>query len=665
MRLGRFLQSRQAKVLIVLPEAVAGDGKLGLDDYLAGGGKLVELLATGMTPGAAEALLDRRETVDVSDPPLELKARALDALEAFNEPPVIFVQGGHFARLSEDEPDQWRIETLTPPMLRHRLEEVLKWERVTKAAVFEVPPPQHIIEDLLVADQLAARLPILDGVVTSPCFATDGSLIATDGYHELARVFMSLGDLELGDLPTLEEAKTLILDELLVDFPFVSEADRTHAVGLLLLPLVRSLIEGTTPLHLIGSPEPGTGKGLLADILLICVSATSVARMAPALDDAEWRKRLTAVLAEGNQVLLIDNLVGRLDSASLASALTSPFWRDRKLGHTRMLTFPNRAIWVGTGNNVTMTGEIARRTVHIRLDANTERPWKRDDFRHRDLRAWVAEHRGELVAAAIAIVEAWLRNGRPLAEIAFGDFGSWAKTIGGILTNTGFDGFLANADERFDEADAEREDLERFVTAWWVECGVDPVTARELASSPEISRTIESGSGTTPARALGYLLRHNRDRIIDGKKITAAGKDRMKVSLWRLEPVAPRESSPAPDSTETLQEVGAAGDAGDLPSDFPVESLLAMPLQTTGQTITRITREDHLTRPFTAGDATSQEPTDLNTFPELVTNDSDSDSNRCELCGAKFTGNSISLQSGPGRVASKLAVGLCVECALV
>src|SRR5215475_1668179 len=122
----------------------------------------------------------------------------------------------------------------------------------------------------------------------------------TPGYHAAARIYY---DPKAGavvppvpDEPTaadLDRARALVLDDLLVDFPFVSDADRAHAVALFLLPFVRELISGPTPLHLIEAPTMGSGKGLLADALLLPTLGSAPTPMAEASTDEEWRKRIT------------------------------------------------------------------------------------------------------------------------------------------------------------------------------------------------------------------------------------------------------------------------------------------------------------------------------------------------------------------------------------
>jgi len=55
-------------------------------------------------------------------------------------------------------------------------------------------------------------------------------------------------------------ARALLVDELLVDFPFVKESDRAHAVAAILLPFLRRMIGGLAPIHLIEAPTKAPVK---------------------------------------------------------------------------------------------------------------------------------------------------------------------------------------------------------------------------------------------------------------------------------------------------------------------------------------------------------------------------------------------------------------------
>ena len=216
--------------------------------------------------------------------------------------------------------------------------------------------------------------------MTSPSYAADGTLVVENGYSAEGQVFVDLGALVVPELPSVAKAKAVLFD-ILQDFPFTDEASLAHAIALMVLPLVRLMIDGPTPLHMIDAPTAGTGKGLLVDVILEAMSGGSISRFAPVTDDQEMRKRITAVLLAGRQFVLMDNLAGRIDSPSLAAALTAPVWEDRILGHSRVASIPNTQVWVATANNPSLSAELARRCVHVRLDAGEERPWERTDFR--------------------------------------------------------------------------------------------------------------------------------------------------------------------------------------------------------------------------------------------------------------------------------------------
>ena len=112
-----------------------------------------------------------------------------------------------------------------------------------------------------------------------------------------------------------------------------------------------------------------------------------------------------------------------------------------------------------TGNNPTLSSEIARRTVRIRLDAKRDRPWLRDRFRHPDLRQWVSAHRHELVAAALTLVRTWIATDKPdpTGSSALGMFESWSRVTGGILQVAGVPGFLSNLSDFYESTDTEGE----------------------------------------------------------------------------------------------------------------------------------------------------------------------------------------------------------------
>src|SRR5205823_2308372 len=113
--------------------------------------------------------------------------------------------------------------------------------------------------------------------------------------------------------------------------------------------------DGPTPLHLFDAPAEGTGKTLLATVIALVAAGGESVVLPEASSDDEWRKRITAVLAEGATFVFLDNLSRTLDSGVLASALTARSWRDRLLGFSKTGVFPNRSVWLASGNNIRLS----------------------------------------------------------------------------------------------------------------------------------------------------------------------------------------------------------------------------------------------------------------------------------------------------------------------
>ena len=117
---------------------------------------------------------------------------------------------------------------------------------------------------------------------------------------------------------------------------------------------------------------------------------------APIKDDDEWRKTLTATIQAGQCLTIFDNIDHVLSSPSLALALTTSTWTDRILGFSEIVTLPQRTVFIGTGNNITLGGDLPRRCYRIRLNAQCPEPWRNRQFRHPDLGAWVQVNCGRL-----------------------------------------------------------------------------------------------------------------------------------------------------------------------------------------------------------------------------------------------------------------------------
>ncbi|HKQ04139.1 MAG TPA: hypothetical protein VJ464_03335 [Blastocatellia bacterium] len=495
---------------------------------------------------------------DIQSLPI-ITAQAWSALQKANDPPYLFRHGGSIVRLEPDEEGGRIMRELNLDATRYELARVARWVRERKgnkgAVEWEdAKPPIDVVKDLLATPTYP--LPAITRITQVPVFASNGELQTEAGYHATAKVYYSpANEFVIADVPKnpssedIAKARSLIIDDLLCDFPFVSDADRAHAVGLFLLPFARDLIVDATPCHLIEAPTPGSGKSLLADVALRPAVGRNIGVVTQARDGDEWRKRLTARFKELREVILIDNVTTTLDSGELASALTALNWEDRILGRTETASLPVRCVWVCTANNPMMSTEIARRCIRIRLDTGIDRPWIAEKgYKHPDLRKWVDEHRIELVWAALVLIQAWLVADRPKPQCKLlGSYEEWTRTIGGILENAGIKGFLTNLDEFYEAADIEGAIWKDFVEEWAEKHGSKIVTVATLFNIANNNDGFEfSGSSERGQRiSFGKQLARQRDRVIGEHRIVDFGTVK-RAKQWRLLPLAPASSDEPP-----------------------------------------------------------------------------------------------------------------------
>jgi hypothetical protein len=168
-----------------------------------------------------------------------------------------------------------------------------------------IPPPDITVKDIQARSEWQG-IPPLRGVVESPTFTKAGMISVTPGYQAASRVWFHPGDVVVPPVPEvpsdaeIARARALLLDELLADFPFVDEASRVHAVAMLILPVVRELIDGPTPLHGVDAPTAGSGKGLLTNSVARIHTGRGMEMTTPPRTEEEWRKMITSVLMAGS-----------------------------------------------------------------------------------------------------------------------------------------------------------------------------------------------------------------------------------------------------------------------------------------------------------------------------------------------------------------------------
>ena len=420
---------------------------------------------------------------------------------------------------------------------------------------------------------VADALPLVGRISPGPVVRSDGSMVTASGYDPQTAVLLDLAPAIEGvvvpEHPTdaqVASATSLLRDVLferdLADgydgWVFEREADRTHAIALLLTCFLRSAFP-VVPLALLNGLQRGVGKGELLQVIhQIAYGAPAPVKPMSGKDE-EVEKRISSDFLAGLSMIVLDEVMGedgksRLRAPSLISALTAPVWAGRRLGRSEAIALDQDAVWAATGNNVDLSGDILRRLFQIRLASDRPGLEDRSNFRH-DLGAWVPEHRAELVVAALTLIRAWYDRGQPEAPRPFGfvGFTEWQRVIGGILHLAGIEDFLAGVREMRSAEDSEAVANRAHLA--WVEQAAATLpdcprfTAKEIlavaASDADSVAPYDRAFSDLDARGLGRVWKSMSGRWFGDLRVVEDGRAHGNVTAWRVQSSSATSSAPS------------------------------------------------------------------------------------------------------------------------
>lgn len=485
---------------------------------------------------------DGRPEITITVEEREVNDAAVAALAA---EPNIYQRGGVLVRVVRDDrpqargisrPAMPRIDSLPQASLREILAGAARWVAVreTKDGPQEsaARPPGWCV-GAVYARGAWPGLRHLEAVVDYPILRSDGTVLSVPGYDPATGLLLEPPagvSLQIPARPTRDDA-VRCRDELLdvvSDFPFERPEHKAAWLAALLTPLARFAFAGPAPLFLVDANTRGAGKGLLLDCIARIVTGERFTVATYTQDEDELRKRITALAMQGDRLVLFDNLSGKFGNATLDAALTATSWQDRVLGSNRTVVAPLHIVWFATGNNVAIGTDTARRSCHIRLETDRERPEERQDFRRPNLLAWVGEHRGRLLGAALTILRAYFVAGRPDQALpAWGSFEGWSRLVRSAVVWLEMPDPAATRLLLQETADVAAGAMAVLLECWQrMDLGGRGLTAAEVicrlykepptpepAWHAEMRDAVETLVGKADARSLGNKLRAYRRRV--------------------------------------------------------------------------------------------------------------------------------------------------------
>lgn len=467
---------------------------------------------------------------------------------------LIKIGGGHVISLDAD-------------LLSFELGMVAQYTRQTAKGEMHIDPPEKVVRQII-AHKRGRNLKQLNAVITAPTITHDGYIVQKRGHDEQTGLYLST----LDDYAPIKQHLTIddaiaAYHELMKPFGtfnFATDLDRSVCLSAILTAVVRPTLTNAAGFA-FDAPKQGSGKTFLAECLgLLATGERPAMTTAIKNNEDEIRKVLLSLLLRATRVIVWDNLMGDFDSGALGMFFTAPMYSGRVLGRSEQIEIPNRALFLVTGNNITLAGELGRRIFTCRLDTGHENP----SMVIRDLSAtgglkpdaYIEQNRPALVSAALTIISAYQQSaagmfGEGLTADVAGSFHKWdALARQPIVWLAEHIKELTDPKQSIDtnlERDPEQETIATILCAVNAWKGSTLFKARELLdyvasldsmdfggddAATDLSDALAAlcgGKGVPTSAGLGNALRHKRDRVAGNLKLILA-KESTKGNLFKV-----------------------------------------------------------------------------------------------------------------------------------
>lgn len=438
---------------LVVPEFAESEAGTDFNDLAALHGlAAVQAALANPIPTSAEPVSTTDRPVTISLIPGEL-AEITDATEAAlcKYDHNIFQRSGQLVRWYISHPET--VQGITRPggavaltaieteYLLDRMNRLIRWSRWSsqKGDVVRCNAPRNVANALLARRGDWKAQPLV-AAINAPTLRPDGSILEQPGYDTATGLLLIDHGILFDSIPA-QPTRTKGLDalgllkEVIADFPFAEDCNRSAALSALLTATIRHALKNA-PMYTFSAPRMASGKSLLADVVALVGTGQPATVMSYTANPEEMRKRVLTMLLSGDAVINLDNIEEPLQSQTLCSVLTQETFTDRILGTQRSATAPTACTWLATGNNLRVQGDLSTRIVPCNLDPQCERPEEREFSRN--LHDWIPVNRSRLIQAALTLLRAYVVAGKPRQALKnFARFENWSDWVRSALVLAG------------------------------------------------------------------------------------------------------------------------------------------------------------------------------------------------------------------------------------
>ena len=254
-------------------------------------------------------------------------------------------------------------------------------------------------------------LPTVVAIATLPIVLADGGLLAPDGLDRRRGIVFEIQKEVRAIIPRPEDctneavrqAMQFLCDKWLCDVA-TDYAGKCTIIAAALTIIERSLLD-ERPAFFVTAGRRGGGKTTLLYMLIMAVTGIRPAASAWSNNEEERRKALLSYFLYGVPYILWDNIArgSQISCPHIERSCTAKFYIDRKLGVSEAVATAASTIHLFTGNNISARGDLASRSLHIRLTVDRPDPENRE-FKHPDPIGWTDDNRAEILRAFYTIL---------------------------------------------------------------------------------------------------------------------------------------------------------------------------------------------------------------------------------------------------------------------
>jgi hypothetical protein len=254
-------------------------------------------------------------------------------------------------------------------------------------------------------------LPTIVAVSTLPLVLADGGVLAEDKFDRLRGIDFRIQPEVSACVPQADsvtddqvhDAMRFLTDKWLVDV--ATDYDGKCTIIAAALSLIERCLLDQRPTFFVTAGRRGGGKTTTLTMLIKAVTGLWPAAAAWSTNEEERRKALLSYFLCGVAYILWDNIARgtQISCPHIEKSCTAAYYSDRKLGVSEMVATAASAIHFFTGNNIGPRGDLASRSLQIRLELDRYDPENRE-FKHPDPIGWTDKMRAEILGAFYTIL---------------------------------------------------------------------------------------------------------------------------------------------------------------------------------------------------------------------------------------------------------------------